>query len=79
MKIDFKRKETKYFFRAFFLTLISIGCICGVYLGFCRSYEAIRKTCFGDDRSAVILSEQYIKFFDFEFYIPLSTTEKNKK
>lgn len=68
MKIKIKRKEINSFFRAFFITFVSILCVGGIYLGFCEAYEAIRKTCFGDDRGAVIWSEEYIKFFDFEYW-----------
>lgn len=68
MKINFKRKEIKAFLRAFFMTFVSILCVGGIYLGFCESYEAIRRTCFGDERGAVIIGEDYIKFFDFELW-----------
>ena len=66
MKINLKRKEIRSFFRAFFITLVSILCVGGMYLGFCKSYEAIRKICFDDNRGAVIIGEGYVKFFDFE-------------
>ncbi len=65
--LKFDPTETKAFFRAFFLTLVCIGCIGGAYIGMCRAYEAIRKTCFDDDRGAVIITEDYFKFFDIQF------------
>lgn len=68
MKLDFKRKDLKAFFRAFYMTLVCIGCAAFIYLGFCSSYEAIRKTCFNDDRAAVMIDEGYFKFFDLEVF-----------
>ncbi len=70
MKKEFKIKDYKIkaFFRAFCVTLICIGCVAGTYLGCCEAYDAIRKTCFDDDRGAVVIGEEYIKFFDLEIY-----------
>ncbi len=63
----------KAFFRAFTMTMVCIGCVGGIYLGFCKAYESIRQTCFGDHRGAVVLSEEYVKFFDMEFYRPAAS------
>lgn len=62
------RKEVKIFFRSFALTSLIVICVSLTYLGICRVYEAMRVTLFEDTRSAVILGEGYIKFFDKEIY-----------
>lgn len=49
-------------------TSVCLICLSGIYLGCCKTYEEMRKTLFDDDRSAVIIGEEYIKFFDKEFY-----------
>lgn len=66
MKI--KTEDVKIFFKTVAVTSVCIGCVAGVYLGICRAYEEMRKTFFSDTRSAVIIGEEYIKFFDLEYY-----------
>ncbi len=66
-----KTKEARAFFRAFILTLVCIFCLAGIYLGFCGAYEGVRQIGFGDSRGAVMIGENYIKFFDAELYINL--------
>ena len=41
----------------------------GTYMGFCSVYESMRERLFDDSRSAVIIGDNYFKFFDKEFYI----------
>lgn len=68
IKVKIKTRDIKAFFGAMIFTGVCLACICGIYLGCCRTYEEMRKTLFGDDRSAVIIGDEYIKFFDKEFY-----------
>jgi hypothetical protein len=66
MRRKINKERITAFLRAFFLTLVCIGCVGGIYLGCCKAYEAVRKNCFADGRGAVILTDGYIKFFDIE-------------
>ena len=63
-----KIRDVKIFFRSAYITATVVCCAVILYLGVCKSYEAMRQTCFSDSRNAVILGEGYIKFFDFEVY-----------
>ena len=63
-----KKEEVNLFFRAAATTLVVMLCLNIVYFGICRAYEQMRKTCFADDRAAVIIGEGYIKFFDGEIF-----------
>lgn len=56
------------FFRSMTATLVCIVCAFIIYSGCCSAYESIREVCFDDERAAVVLSREYIKFFDFIFY-----------
>lgn len=62
------KKDVKLFFKSVFITSACICCLTSAYLGFCTAYEEMRSTCFGDDRSAVVLGDGYIKFFDMEYF-----------
>ncbi len=66
MKI--KIRDIKIFFQTVVLTATCLICLSGIYIGCCKTYEEMRKTLFDDSRSAVIVGEGYIKFFDKEFY-----------
>lgn len=66
MKI--KIKDLKIFLRSAAVTFVAIICISVIYFGLYFSYEQMSRTCFSDDRSAVIVSKEYIKFFGFEFF-----------
>lgn len=39
------------------------------YIGFCRVYESMRERLFDDTRGAVVIGDNYFKFFDKEFYL----------
>ena len=67
MKI--KKESKDVFFRSSFVSITAIICISLIYIGGTLSYEQMCKMCFGDDRPAVIVREDYIKFFSIEFTI----------
>lgn len=56
------------FFRSMFVTLGCIACVFVIYTGCCKAYESIREVRFDDDRAAVIVCRDYVKFFDFIYY-----------
>lgn len=66
MKI--KKESFEIYVRTAVLTFVILVCTATLYLGICSSYEQMRKVCFSDERSAVIISEEYIKFFDYELF-----------
>lgn len=61
-----KNRNLRLFFRSAAVSGICVLCVTAVYLGVCASYEAVRTTCFSDDRPAVVFSSHYIKILDFE-------------
>ena len=64
MKI--KRQFLEIYLRSAAITAVGILCVAIIYFGFLVSYQEMRKACFSDDRRAVIISSDYIKFFDIE-------------
>lgn len=62
------RGSVGLFLRSMTATLVCIACAFIIYSGCCSAYEGIREVCFDDERAAVVLSRDYIKFFDFIFY-----------
>lgn len=63
-----KKSDVKIFFKTVAVTGFILVCLTGTYLGFCRVYESMQRTIFADERRAVIIGEDYIKFFGMEFY-----------
>ena len=63
--IEIKR-NVKIFFSSVSATLIILFTVAFTYLSLCKTYEAIRKNGFNDNRKAVIISKSYIKVFDLE-------------
>lgn len=63
-----KIKDVKTFCRSAYITAAVICSAVIIYLGMCKSYEAMRQTVFSDTRSAVIIGEGYFKFFDYEIF-----------
>ena len=63
-----KKRNLKLFFSSAAVTAALVFTVCITYLSFCRIYEAVRKNGFNDQRPAVIITESYVKFFDFEFF-----------
>lgn len=50
------------------ITSLCLLMLCAVYIGVCDVYEAMRERLYSDNRSAVIIGENYFKFFDKEIY-----------
>ncbi len=63
------KRNLKIFFASVLTTAAVLFAVSVTYLSLCKTYEAIRKNGFNDNRKAVIISSSYIKFFDFEYYI----------
>lgn len=63
-----KSRKLKIFFRSMAATFVVIFCLSIIYFGIYFCYEQMSQTCFSDNRSAVIVSNGYIKFFGFEFF-----------
>ena len=61
-------RNVKIFFKSAGITFLCLLYFTAMYLGFCKTYEAMQSTLFEDTRSAVQIGENYIKFFDMEFY-----------
>lgn len=67
-KIKIRKETLSVFFRTMAVTAVIILCFGVIYLGCVSAYEQTRSVCFGDTRAAVILTKDYIKFFDFHIY-----------
>ena len=61
-------RSLKIYFKTVIITSLSLLVIVGIYIAFCSVYEAMRERLYDDNRSAVIIGENYFKFFDKEFY-----------
>ena len=61
-------RSLKIYFKTVFITVFCLLLLSGTYMGFCSVYESMQKRLFGDERSAVIIGENYFKIFDKEFY-----------
>ena len=56
-------RSLKLFFKSFLITLFCLVFVTIIYLGFCKTYEAMRNHLFEDTKNAVEIGENYIKFF----------------
>ena len=61
-------RSLKIYFKTVIITSLSLLVIVGIYIAFCHVYEAMRERLYDDNRRAVIIGENYFKFFDKEFY-----------
>lgn len=61
-------RSLKIFLKTFALTICCMFFFLSAYLGVVRIYESMQSILFSDDRAAVIIGEDYLKFFDMEFY-----------
>lgn len=61
-------RSLKIYLKTVMITSLSLLMLCAVYMGVCNVYEAMRERLYDDKRSAVIIGENYFKFFDKEFY-----------
>lgn len=53
----------------FLISFIITSCLSGGFLGACAAYENTVKIALGEEKRAVYISRQEIRFFDFEYSI----------
>ena len=58
--------KNKIFLRTLYITLVMIFCLGIGLFGSTKAYEGIRKIGFGENRKAIAIEEERIKFFDIE-------------
>ena len=61
-------RSLKIYFKTVLITSFCISLLLSTYIGFCNVYEAMRMRLFDDNRGAVVIGEDYFKFFDIEIY-----------
>ncbi len=61
-------RSLKTFLKTVTVTVCCILFLSFAYLGVVRIYESMQSILFADDRAAVVIGEDYIKFFDIEIY-----------
>lgn len=61
-------RNVKICLKSAFITLLCIVFFAFFYLSFCRVYETMQSRLHSDERGAVVIGENYFKFFDKEFY-----------
>ena len=59
------KKNTRIFFRSFYISAVVTFCLSLGIFGIMRAYEGIRLIGFGEYRSAIEIDEGGIKIFDF--------------
>ena len=59
------KRNTKLFFRSFFISSVVVFCLLLGIFGITKAYEGIRLIGFGEYRSAVEIDNGEIKIFDF--------------
>ena len=58
-------RNTRLFFRSFFVSSVVAFCLIVGFFGITKAYEGIRLVGFGEYRSAIEIDEKGIKIFDF--------------
>lgn len=61
-------RSLKIFLKTVAATVCCLIFFLSAYLGVIKVYEAMHTRLFSDERAAVIIGEDYIKFFDIELY-----------
>ena len=59
------KRNTKIFFRSFYISGVVAFCLIFGIFGITKAYEGIRLIGFGEYRNAIEITEESIKFFDF--------------
>ena len=59
------KRNTRLFFRSFFVSSVVAFCLIVGFFGITKAYEGIRLVGFGEYRSALEIDEKGIKIFDF--------------
>ncbi len=65
-------KAIRTFLRSAVMTAVVLSCITAVFLGMCKSWEAIREISFKDERPAVHISKETVRILDFEIRLQKS-------
>ena len=61
-------RSLKIFLKTVAVTSVCIIIFLSAYLGVVRIYESMQSRLFSDERAAVVIGEDYIKFFNIELY-----------
>lgn len=61
-------RSLKIYLKTVFVTAFCVLLLSGTYIGICNVYESMQKRLFDDERGAVVIGENYLKFFDMEIY-----------
>ena len=61
-------RSLKIFLKTVAATVCCLLFFLSAYLGIVKVYEAMQSRLFSDERAAVIIGEDYIKFFDIELH-----------
>ena len=59
------KRNTRLFFRSFFVSSVVVFCLMLGFFGITKAYEGIRLVGFGEYRSAIEIDDEGIKIFDF--------------
>ncbi len=59
------KRNTRLFFRSFFVSTVVVFCLIFGFFGITKAYEGIRLVGFGEYRSAIEIDDEGIKIFDF--------------
>ena len=59
------KKQTKTYFRTFYIALVIILCICIGWIGVSTAYENTVQIAFGEYKKAIEINEETIRILDF--------------
>ncbi len=59
------KRQTKQYFRTFYITLVILVCISLGFIGVSKAYESIRQTAYGDYKKAIEITDETIRILDF--------------
>lgn len=63
------KRNTKIFWRSFFIAILIVMCIYIIIAGITESYKQMRKIGFGEYKNAVEYSNGVLRILDFEIEI----------
>lgn len=59
------KRQTKTYFRTFYITFVIIICLCFGWIGISTAYENIMQTAYGEYKNAIEINEKSIRILDF--------------
>lgn len=59
------RKNTKTYFRTFYITLVIMLCVSIGWIGISAAYENTRQVAFGEYKKAIEINSETIRILDF--------------